>query len=118
MYLSGRGFLDGPWAGVYAFYAYLVNDLYVKVVVYADLAGKTRVVIQIGFCGKNRAFSIANLARIAGQDLYAACCAPRVAAAAVQNINSVILYGQNELSIGFGLKSNGATCGFSSNSRH
>jgi hypothetical protein len=107
-----------PRAGVDAVHACLVDDLNVQIVPDPYLAGKTRMVVQIGLGREDRTFGFTDLARVAGQNFNSASRASGVPPAAVQNVNSVIFNSQNQFPPFFDLEGNRAAGGFSSNSRH
>jgi hypothetical protein len=64
------------------------------------------VIIQIGFGREDRAFGVPDLAGVARQNLDPTCRASRIAAAAMQNIDAVVLDRQDKLFADLGLKSN------------
>jgi hypothetical protein len=75
-----------------------------KVIRNPYLARQTRVIIKVGFRRENCAFRFADLARIASKNLDAAGCAPRVAAASMQNVDAAVFDCQHQFFAFFGLK--------------
>jgi hypothetical protein len=81
----------GPRSRLDSLDAGLVDDSHVQIVDDANLAGKPRVIAQIGFCRQDGPFGLAYLARIARHNFHPAGRAARVPAAAMKDVDTVIL---------------------------
>jgi hypothetical protein len=86
-----------PRARIEPFNAGLINYPHMQIVRDAYLTGKTRVVAKILFGSKYRTLSIADLAWITSEYLNTASCAARIPTAAVENIDTAVFDGQNQL---------------------
>jgi hypothetical protein len=116
--LLRRCFFDRPWSGVDAFHADLVYDLYVQVVVDPYLTRKPRVIAKVRLGRKDRSLGFADLARVATQNFNAARRTACIAAAAMQNVDTIVLNFQNQFAAFVCFESDGPARGFGSNSWH
>jgi hypothetical protein len=97
-------FIFRPRPRVYAGDTSLVNDLYVQIIHYQDLARKASPFIQVRFRREYGGFVIADRSRVAAQNFNAARCTPGIAAAPVKYIYTGILDRQNKPLVLFSLE--------------
>ena len=101
-----------PRTGIETFDTYLIYHPNMQIVGDAYLTRQTRVVTKVALCCKDRPFSLTNFARVAAENLDAACRAASISATAMEDVDAVILDRQNELFARLCLKRNGAACSF------
>jgi hypothetical protein len=101
MTVTGVGSSTGRGPASMPGHAHLVDDANLKVVHHAYLARESGVVTEIGLRGKDRLFGISDRTRIAADDLNPTRSASRVAAAAVEDVNSSVFERKDELAVSF-----------------